>query len=345
MKWFREKSLYGQLMLSAALLSTATLVLGLIAAWEALRALDALESQRLFGQMLLAGTALWLLADRLAVWIAKPFHALARQFRVQGQNAHTESEALRESLQRATHALQEAEAERQRLLAAVANKEEVKNTLLKQLIQIQEEERRRISRELHDETGQALTTLLVTMRVLAESLQEEQQRNIVSSARDLAMDTLHGIRDLAVDLRPPAIDDLGLAAAMNRHLSRFRELHGLAVDFRVQGGQDPITGHIALALYRIVQEALTNILKHAAARSVEIRLQIHANHVLLTIADDGKGFAPMLQERAVQENRLGLFGMMERTKLLGGSFQIESAPEAGTLLRVIVPNWKEESAT
>ena len=338
MNWLKKQSLYMKIMYLAALLTLASFLAALSWQWEMLFMAGDYRLQRLLLQSGLSVLVLLFLADRLAVRIAGVYHQLAKANRLPGQSTAAEDEALGEIIADYRFRLASAEKEREKLLARVREKEALKNSLLQELIAVQEEERRRISRELHDEAGQALTTLLVSMRILGDGVDDPRQRKIIESARDLASDTLHGIRDLAVALRPPTLDDLGLVAALNRHFSRFRELHGLALDFCVSNGQTPVTGPIALTLYRIVQEALTNIVKHAAARSVLIRLVIQENHLQLTIQDDGCGY------EAGNGSGIGIYGMIERAKLLGGSFRIEAKPGAGTLVSVVVPNLKEETS-
>jgi signal transduction histidine kinase len=203
---------------------------------------------------------------------------------------------------------------------------------LRRVVAAQELERRRLARELHDETGQALTSILLGLRSLEEFVDGEDERAAVAGIRQLAVDTLQDVRRLAVELRPKALDDFGLVAALERLTESFQEQTGLAADFVDGLGGEPLAGEAATALYRIVQEALTNVVKHAQAGHVSILLTRKNGQVALVIEDDGLGFDP---ERPV--DGFGLQGMRERVELLGGSMRVESSTGAGTTLAVEVP--------
>lgn len=236
------------------------------------------------------------------------------------------------------HKLEAVHVEKSIIITDVRRKKKMRDRLIRKLITIQEDERKRISRELHDEVGQALTALMVSMRALADSVADERQREILIGARDLAANTLNDIRILAVDLRPPVLDDLGLIPAVKKYIAKFRDLHHINVEFTPKGGEGIISGYTAMALYRIIQESLTNVIRHAAATQVWITIEIRDKHVYLHIGDNGAGFlAETIYERR-RENRLGVYGMMERVQLLGGTFKIKSAPGQGTNITVIVPN-------
>jgi signal transduction histidine kinase len=238
------------------------------------------------------------------------------------------------------NSLSRTNAERNKLLAELERKERLRRVLLKKMLSAQEDERKRISRELHDETGQALTSLLVSMRVLADRTTDPQQKDILMGARDLAANTLRNIRNLAVELRPPVIDDLGLVPAIRKYLSQFEELHGVPISFTAVNGR--VHDSTAMALYRVVQESLTNIIKHADACLVEISMDIRENHIELVIHDDGKGFDVKAMHASRKDNRVGLAGMRERVELLGGTLTIISRPQQGTTITVVVPNPREE---
>ncbi len=196
----------------------------------------------------------------------------------------------------------------------------------------QELERRRLARELHDETGQALTSILLGLRSLEET-GGEGVREAVGSLRELVVQTLQDVRRLAVELRPSALDDFGLAAALERLASTFEEQTGTAVEFESRLAEERLPSDVETVLYRIVQEALTNIVKHAHADHVSIVLQRRDSAVAAVIEDDGRGFAAGEQG----EGGLGLIGMRERIELVNGRFEIESSEGAGTSLIVEVP--------
>jgi len=219
-----------------------------------------------------------------------------------------------------------------RAAVAVDLSERVARDSLRRVVAAQELERRRLARELHDETGQALTSILLGLRSLEEFVDGEEEREAVRSIRQLAVDTLQDVRRLAVELRPKALDDFGLVAAVERLTETFREQTGIAVDFVAGLGEEQVPGEAATALYRIVQEALTNVVKHAHARGVSILLTRKNDRVALVIEDDGRGFDP---DRPAEG--FGLQGMRERVELLGGTLLVETAEGAGTTLAVEVP--------
>jgi signal transduction histidine kinase len=199
-------------------------------------------------------------------------------------------------------------------------------------VEAQELERKRLARELHDETGQALTSILLGLRSLEEA-GDERIGEAVSSLRELVVQTLQDVRRLAVELRPTALDDFGLAAALERLADTFAEQTGTAVEFESRLVEDRLPGDVETVLYRIVQEALTNIVKHAHADHVSIVLQSKAKVVTAVIEDDGRGFVADEQ----RDGGLGLKGMKERVELVNGRFEVESSKGAGTTLVVEVP--------
>ena len=219
-----------------------------------------------------------------------------------------------------------------RAAVAVDLSERVARDSLRRVVAAQELERRRLARELHDETGQALTSILLGLRSLEDFVDSDDERAAVADIRRLTVDTLQSVRRLAVELRPKALDDFGLEAALERLRGTFREQTGLALDFVARLGDEQLSPEVATALYRIVQEALTNVVKHAQADAVSILLTRKNGRVGLVIEDDGRGFDP-----ASPAEGFGLQGMRERVELLGGSLQIESRSGAGTTVAVEVP--------
>ncbi len=247
---------------------------------------------------------------------------------------------LATAFQEMTVSLLNTKAERDKLLAEVLQKEQLRKTLISKILTAQEDERKRISRELHDETGQALTTLMMSMRVTADKAENENQRSILLGARDIAANTLRDIRTLAVELRPPALDDLGLIAAMSKYLDQIRERHSITIEADYYG-DGIIEKETALALYRIMQESLTNVIKHSHADKIEVILDQDKGQVTLTIKDNGKGFPQGALEQAQRENKIGVYGMMERAELFGGNMEIISNPGKGTSIIVVIPNYRE----
>jgi signal transduction histidine kinase len=220
----------------------------------------------------------------------------------------------------------------QRATVAVDLSRRVARDALKRVVATQELERRRLARELHDETGQALTSILLGLRTVEEAHGEESLRAAVAEVRELVRSTLQDVRQLAVELRPTALDDFGLVPALERLTEAFGEQTGMAVTFESTLG-DRLPPEVETALYRIVQEALTNVVKHARARSVSVVLGEKAHAATLVVEDDGGGFDPARP----RDGGLGLLGMRERIELVGGRLTVESRPGAGTTLVAEVP--------
>ena len=200
-----------------------------------------------------------------------------------------------------------------------------------QVLAAQEDERKRIARELHDETAQALTTLLIRLRILERARTASDMRGQINELRDVTAQTLEAVRKLAVELRPATLDDLGLVAALEAYAESYSSRNSVRVAFRADGFDDGaarLPSQVELVLYRVVQEALTNAAKHAAAHQVAVHLSRSPDEVLASVEDDGAGF----------ERGLGLFGMQERLALVGGQLVIDSAPGTGTRIRARVPS-------
>jgi signal transduction histidine kinase len=220
-----------------------------------------------------------------------------------------------------------------RAAVAVDLSERVSRDAVRRVVEAQELERRRLARELHDETGQALTSILLRLKPLEQSAASEEARAEVASVRELVVSTLQDVRRLAVELRPSALDDFGLVPAVERLAETFREQTGLAVDLEAQLADERLPSEVETALYRVVQEALTNVVKHSGADRVSILLARKSRAVVAVVEDDGSGFDP----GTTREGALGLAGMRERVGLVGGRLRIESSAETGTTLVAEVP--------
>jgi signal transduction histidine kinase len=219
-----------------------------------------------------------------------------------------------------------------RAAVAVDLSERIERNALGRVVDAQEVERRRLARELHDETGQALTSILLGLKSLEEKA-DPQAQEAIAELRELVVATLQDVRRLAVELRPKALDDFGLEAALERLTSAFSEQTGIEVQF---GAQLParLPEDVETALYRVIQESLTNVVKHARARRVSIILTRRASSVSAVIEDDGQGFDPAARDG----EGFGLNGMQERLGLLGGRLQVESSPGgSGTTVAAEVP--------
>ena len=209
-------------------------------------------------------------------------------------------------------------------------------TLSRRLVEVQESERRHIARELHDQAGQTLSSLMVGMRLLEEAAGDSKA--VVAHITDLKgtiESVLESLHQLAADLRPASLDHLGLVAALRQYTEVFGRQHGLAVQFEtVDLDGERMPPMVETALYRIVQEALTNVVRHAQATRADVLLERRDNRMVSIVEDDGIGFD--LSE-AMQSGRLGLLGVQERAEMLGGTLVVESAPGAGATLVVEVP--------
>lgn len=213
--------------------------------------------------------------------------------------------------------------------------------LSSQILGAQEEERKRVARELHDDTAQALTSLLVRLRLLERATNLEEAKASLGELRDLTASTLQGVRQLALDLRPSVLDDLGLVAALKWHIGNFGQRWGIRAEFQARGLNGRLSPDLELVLYRVAQEALTNVAKHSGASRVSLSLELHGRRLRLTVEDDGRGFpvAQFIGRRAQRSKGqgLGLFGMQERLALVAGKLSIESQPGSGTKLVAEVP--------
>ncbi|MEA4901795.1 ATP-binding protein [Desulfitobacterium sp.] len=252
---------------------------------------------------------------------------------------HSEDEigVLTKAFNQMTTSLSENDLEREELLLQLREKEEMRLQLLEKLITAQEEERKRISRELHDETSQALTSLMVNLKVLESEASFCNVGDRLREMRQLVSETLDEVHHLARDLRPSVLDDLGLVPALERYVREYGQTYGIEADFHNMGfdGQR-VSAPAEVALYRIIQEALTNVAKYANAQTVSVLLDWRKDWVSAIVEDDGRGFDP---EKVITgpSHGLGLFGMQERATLLGGTFRIESQPSKGTTIFIKVP--------
>jgi signal transduction histidine kinase len=217
--------------------------------------------------------------------------------------------------------------------------EESRTRLIERVMSAQEEERRRIARELHDETGQSLTSLLVRLRLIADTRTLEKAKTQVNQLRHITVQILDNLRRLARGLHPSILDDLGLVVALTRYTTDYAQSHGITVNVhteRLDSSRLPFA--VETALYRIMQEALTNIARHAAAKNVRIALMRQPLGVHMIVEDDGCGFDVETTLRtSTTSGHLGLFGMCERAMLLGGSVTIESKRGKGTSVVVQIP--------
>jgi signal transduction histidine kinase/streptogramin lyase len=212
-------------------------------------------------------------------------------------------------------------------------------TLTRRLEDAKEEERRRIARELHDEMGQSLTAAKINLRILARPQAPEVGQQRIEDTIGLVDRMIGHVRALSLDLRPPMLDELGLSAALRGYLEAVARRAGIKIDV---AEETPIPAvlpaEIAITLFRSVQEAVTNVVRHAAAATVTVRMRRDDGVLSIDVRDDGRGFSvPDALERAARGAHLGLLGLMERVRGMGGEVAIDSSPDRGTKLRIQVP--------
>lgn len=220
------------------------------------------------------------------------------------------------------------EAERRRAEKA----EQELRHLSNQLVRVQEEERKTISRELHDEVGQILTGLRMELGTLSHYKPDEEYRQRLESVKRLAEEALRSVRNLALLVRPSMLDDLGLEPALHWQVKQFSRRCGIPVTLNIEGNLDNLPEALRLCLYRAIQEAMTNSVKHAEATHVSVAVKQEETRVTASVQDDGKGF-----DVDVKSSGLGLLGMTERVRALHGRMSVLSAPGSGTRIHLELP--------
>jgi two-component system sensor histidine kinase UhpB len=209
------------------------------------------------------------------------------------------------------------------------------------VITAQEEERKRISRELHDETAQMLFAGLLRVATFTQS-ENPEVRKVAAALEETTVDALESVRRIALELRPPALDDLGLTAALQDLAQRYGEHLEIPVEVHARGSRERLPSEVELVMYRVAQEALSNAAKHARAREVVIDLDRSDGDVTLSVRDDGRGFDPEHRRAAGRGGGLGIFGMAERLALVGGGLLIWSAPGRGCEIFAWAPCGRRE---
>lgn len=221
-------------------------------------------------------------------------------------------------------------------------REKLRGQLLNRVINAQEEERKRIARELHDEYGQTLTGLILTLEMVehATSARQTKLREKLEKARSLVLRSMDDLRRLTLDLRPTALDDLGLIPAIRAHIESYLKSAGIRVEFESTGINEDkrLAPAIEITLFRIIQEASNNVIKHAEARNVRIKLEGKGGKIKIIMEDDGKGFdVTAFYKSKIGVQSLGLLGIQERATLLGGTFNVKSKVGQGTRITVDIP--------
>jgi signal transduction histidine kinase len=208
-----------------------------------------------------------------------------------------------------------------------------------QLLMAQEDERKKISRELHDEIGQTLTAINVRLSTLRNQVSTDASglRSRIVSTQRLLQRSLNAVHQFARELRPPLLDDAGLVPALHSYMKSFSKWSHLPVQFTASAAPERLSSDVQIALYRVTQEALNNIVKHAQASLVVVRLQYLRNSTRLLIHDNGRSFQVDQPPSPRLPKRLGLLGMRERVEMVGGTFAIRSAPGEGTTVEAEIP--------
>lgn len=199
-----------------------------------------------------------------------------------------------------------------------------------------EEERRRIARELHDDTAQRLATLMIRLRLMERAKDLDAREELLEEIRQELLETSEAVRRMARGLRPPALEEVGVVAAVRSHARSVEETTGLEVELEIEPVADGLEEEAQLALYRIVQEALSNVVRHADASRAVIHMRLREDRLVAQVEDDGRGFEPD-DVSPGRMDRLGLIGMEERAALVDGTVRVDSSPGEGTRVRLEIP--------
>jgi two-component system sensor histidine kinase NreB len=217
-------------------------------------------------------------------------------------------------------------------LADAERRGQVRRETLVRIVEAQEEERGRIARELHDEFGQHLASVLLGLRLVEQAGVADEARDAMAELVQTINAAISQLRTLAIELRPTALDDLGLVPALERLTESYSRRTGVLVELAVDEISDRLPPLVETTVYRVVQESLTNVAKHAGAESVIVRGEVHGSELVVTVTDDGKGFDP-----SNQPGGFGLNSMRERSEMVSGTVRVTSSPGKGTTVELRVP--------
>lgn len=299
-----------------------------------------------FGVMLLAIIAVNLMMSKLVV---TQLEQLVKTIKLFGRGDMEERVSiasgdevgeLADAFNHMAEGLQAKEIENKQLYDQLQHKEVLRGQLLEKLNNAQEEERQRIARELHDQLGQVLSAATMEMDAAERALPPEQAvlKQRLQHARSVAARAVDQVHELMLDLRPMVLEDLGLIAAVRSYAEHYLTPRGVEAKVVVSGMARRLPPRVEITLFRIAQEAINNIAKHAAAQHMDLTLEFHDSFVRVTVHDDGCGFdATAVFDSEDRGRGLGLLGMQERATLAGGAFQIESQPSQGTRMIVTMP--------
>lgn len=249
-------------------------------------------------------------------------------------------EQSRGSLLKTQQDLERLNAENNLLLAELTKKEAELRHALRRAVEYQEDERKRVSRELHDEIGQALTSILIRLKNLQDLTDLKLISDRVNGIRYIASQTIEEMRRLSMDLRPAALDNLGILPALRWYVGQSAQQNeNIEIQFISPERMERMPPEVEIVLYRIAQEGLNNATRHGGAKHIEVKLERNPRFIWLSISDNGRGFDPAESNRG-----LGLVGIRERVELVKGQCQIESQAGSGTRLWVQIPLDEEKSA-
>jgi signal transduction histidine kinase len=210
--------------------------------------------------------------------------------------------------------------------------------LSRQLVVVQESERRRLASELHDQVGQMLTGLQFSLE-MCKALPDDEVKTSLAASQEIVKEIIAQVREISLHLRPSLLDDMGLHDCLEWHIERYSKQTGIHVQFAEDGlAEKRFPSEIEITVFRTIQEALTNIARHAGVQEARVSIHVDMEDILVTIQDQGRGFDPEAAEAEYESTGLG--GMRERVNLIGGSFEIRSNPGRGTLVNARIPTQK-----
>lgn len=270
--------------------------------------------------------------------LAKAFEAMRSRLKLSLEEIQDWNRDLERRVRERTLELERSRQEIAHLYGELQQKESVRTELLEKVISAQEEERKRIARELHDETSQALSALVFAAEAASRQLENGASvRDKLERMRALTLGTLEGVHRLTFDLRPTLLDDLGLSAALRWYAESRLGENGVRIHLELSGEERRLRPGVETAVYRAVQEAITNVAKHAEATNVSITLEFLERELVAEVEDDGRGFDGVAGDGRSGSRGMGLLGMRERMALVGGSLEIHTRRGAGTRVVIRVP--------
>ncbi|MEW5986149.1 MAG: sensor histidine kinase [Chloroflexota bacterium] len=292
--------------------------------------------QRLFG------IPIQLFRAVMAAAVAVAMIRTLRAFEVERQQRLLAAQEARLAAQQEAMATQQrAQAATEALYQELRARDALRQQLLHQVVTAQEKERQRVARELHDGPGQTLTALGLGMAALGESLKADPALagRQAADLKTLNAQALQELHEVIADLRPSVLDNLGLAPALRGQIQSFEVRSGVKTQLVIDGQRRPMDPEMETVVFRIAQEALTNVTKHAAAQNVRVQVTYREDSLQLAVQDDGRGFDPQaaLHTNGARRTAWGLLGIQERASLVGGSCRIASRPGAGTTIEVTIP--------